>query len=284
MRIFLLSIHEILSRRSAAGIFGIAIALTVVIGWFDLWSGYEISVSFFYLVPIFIATWYLNLRAGYAFAVISIAVWLIANLLAGDVYSYNLIRYWNAVVRLVFFCLNAYLLDTIKQALAGERMRAGTDFLTGVYNRREFFRLAEREIFKSRRYPRPLTIVYFDIDGFKEVNDRLGHLRGDALLQEFSALLAASLRETDILARIGGDEFVILLSRTEEREARIVVQRIQAAIHNRLDRSIGTVSIGVVTFPAPPDSVDGMIAQADLAMYNAKKLGKNRAYFFDQEA
>lgn len=160
-------------------------------------------------------------------------------------------------------------------------MLAQTDSLTALYNRRAFYHLAEMEIVRSRRFARPFTIAYLDIDDFKSINDRFGHLAGDVLLHDFARLIASNLRETDIFARMGGDEFVVLLPETDQANARIVIHKLQAVLSEqwKLESSVQKVSIGVVTYRSAPASVDEMLLKADRAMYKAKSLGKSQAFF-----
>ena len=281
MRSVLFFIHRILSKQSKKSIILLALMMIAFLGWLDYWSGDEIALSFFYLASIFVSTWYVSLSSGYALTLISITLWVLSNKLAGETYTYEIIRYWNALIRLLFFGFTAFLLNTLKRALSDAQLLAQTDPLTGVYNRRAFYRLAEMEIFRSQRYAHPLTVVYFDIDNFKTINDRLGHLIGDTLLCDFTRVLGPNLRKTDILARLGGDEFVILFPEMEQGNVRSVIHKLQVVFSEqwRWENSGQTISIGVVTFMSAPATVDEMLAKADHAMYEAKSLGKNQVIF-----
>jgi diguanylate cyclase (GGDEF)-like protein len=281
LRSILLHIHRFLSGQSRRNIIAIALMGIALLGLLDYWSGSEITVSLFYLIPIFVATWYCGLNAGYILTGVSIITWVVANSLAGEKYTYETIRYWNAFVRLVFFGLNVFLLDTLKNTLNDEQQLARTDSLTGAYNRRAFYSLAEMEILRSRRYSHPFTIAYFDLDDFKTVNDRFGHQVGDAVLREFARNIQANTRETDLLARLGGDEFAILLPETDEAGTKKVIRKLQMKLSEKgdLDSTWPTVSIGVITFMSSPGSVDEMLQVADRAMYKAESQGKNQALF-----
>ena len=281
LRSNLLIIHHFLSGQTRRNIIAIALMGIALLGLLDYWSGSEITVSLFYLIPIFVATWYSSLSVGYVLTGISIIVWVVSNALAGEKYTYEVIRYWNAFVRLAFFGLNVFILDTLKNTLVGEQLLARTDSLTGAYNRRAFYGLAEMEILRSRRYSHPFTIAYFDLDDFKMVNDRFGHQAGDTVLREFTRIVQANTRETDLLARLGGDEFSILLPETDEAGAKKVIRKLQMTLSEKgdLESTWPTVSIGVVTFMSSPESVDEMLQVADSAMYKAKSLGKKQALF-----
>lgn len=281
MHPFVLAAHRFLSEQSKSRIITITFVAIALLGWLDYWSGNEFTLSIFFLVPILISTWYVNLKTGYIISGISVIFWLVTNKLTGDAPFYSVFLYWNAIVRLLFFCLPSFLADQLKRALTNERMLAQTDPLTGVCNQRAFYRLAEIEISRSRRYAHPFMIAYLDIDNFKMVNDRLGHLAGDALLRDFARILTANLRQTDILARLGGDEFAILFPETGPEDARVVIHKLQAVLLEQwqFENLVQTVSIGVVTFPSFSGLVDEMLKDADRAMYSAKSLGRNRAYF-----
>jgi diguanylate cyclase (GGDEF)-like protein len=131
------------------------------------------------------------------------------------------------------------------------------------------------------RYKRPFTIAYLDLDDFKQVNDSLGHDAGDNLLRCVALSIKANIRSSDALARIGGDEFVILLPETNEDQAQSVVQKLGGALHAALQKENWAVSfsIGVVTYIRPPATVDEMLVKADHMMYAAKREGKNKVRY-----
>lgn len=143
------------------------------------------------------------------------------------------------------------------------------DFLTGKPNRRMFYQTLSREGKRSRRYLRPLTVVYIDVDNFKQINDLRGHAVGDDL-KLVGTVLESTVRSTDTAARLGGDEFAVLLPESDEQAAVIVAKlldNLQTAIRPR-----GwpvTFSFGGVTFPIALDSPEEMIKRADEFMYEA---------------
>jgi len=165
----------------------------------------------------------------------------------------------------------------LKLALEREKDDARIDFLTRIPNRRAFYEIAAAEATRARRYKRPLTIAYLDLDNFKNVNDSSGHEVGDELLVEVAATIRSNLRSTDTVARLGGDEFAMLLPETSPASGAMVIhklfEKLQASIRQK-DWPV-TCSIGVVSFEHPPESVDDMVRQADEAMYSAKVQGKN---------
>ncbi len=264
---------------SKAKIFLVALALLVLAAvWaLDFYTGVEISFSIFYLIPIVLATWYVGREAGVVMALLCAAAWLTADLAAGQHYSSRIIPFWNAGVRFGFFLVTVLTLAPLKRTLHSERTFARTDFLTGIANMKAFFEMTELEVNRSRRSDKPLSVVYLDCDNFKTVNDRFGHHAGDALLRAAAETIKAGLRPTDTVARAGGDEFVVLLPETGETGAGIVIARLRTSLAAvmRKRRWPVTFSIGAVTFPQPPDSVDDMIKKADRVMYAVKAAGKD---------
>jgi diguanylate cyclase (GGDEF)-like protein len=164
-----------------------------------------------------------------------------------------------------------------------EQMEANThrDDLTCVYNQNYIKRAIQSEIRRTLRYGGVFAVVFLDIDGLKAVNDSHSHLMGSKLLQELAALLIATVRDSDLVARFGGDEFVLLLLHSSTAQARMICQRLRKKIaaHNflgehQLDVHI-TASFGIAGNTPAIASVDEILKQADLAMYSVKHSGKN---------
>jgi diguanylate cyclase (GGDEF)-like protein len=264
-------------------VFLIGIAVIAVFGVADYATGFEISFSFFYLFPILIVTWYYNLKAGMILIVLSIAMWTITNAWAGEAYSWEPIRFWNAGIRAIFFTLVAVLSADLKAALDKLTRISRTDPLTFAYNSREFRRLADLEIERARRYQHPMTLAFLDLDNFKQVNDQFGHMIGDRLLQSVALTISLGLRTNDILCRIGGDEFVILLPEADRSAAEIVLHKIQRMVRDDLhDKEWRTtLSIGAVVYDSPPHKLDEILRQADVVMYRVKTSTKNQTLILD---
>ena len=177
----------------------------------------------------------------------------------------------------------------LQQALAHEQVLARTDGLTELYNRRYFFELAVREFSASIRYQRTLTIIMFDVDGFKQANDTLGHAFGDSILIQIAQVAASQVRDVDILARYGGDEFVILLPQTNTQQAFLIAERIRESVLSarvETDRQsiVVTLSIGVAEIVHNPQDrlVEDVIRRADKALYRAKQKGRNTTVIFNE--
>ena len=155
-----------------------------------------------------------------------------------------------------------------------------TDALTGLPNRMLLDKELNREVLKSRRSGSPLAILLFDLDHFKMLNDTLGHLTGDLVLKQFSDMLGASIRNTDLAGRWGGEEFLVLLPDTDSPGAEILAEkcRIACEVAGWLENRPVTCSIGIAVMK-PDDTPDSLLGRADAALYRAKDQGRNRTSF-----
>jgi len=248
-----------------------------LLGAVDYVTGYELSVGVFYLIPIALFAWFVSNRAGLVASVVSAITWFLADKLAGEPLSHPLIAYWNAFTRLCFFAVVALLLTRLRAVLENEKDSARTDPLTGAVNVRAFYEITEVEMERARRYRHPFTVIYMDADNFKFVNDRSGHLIGNALLRRVVDTIKSNLRASDSVARLGGDEFGVLLPETGHQSAQIVVRKIQEELVKEMQNQGWpvTFSIGVLTCVAPPSTVEEVVKLADDSMYEVKSSGKN---------
>ena len=170
--------------------------------------------------------------------------------------------------------------EALAQALEVNRELATRDELTGLINRRAMLDLMALEHSRSLRSGRPLLLAQLDIDHFKPINDQHGHATGDRALQAFAGTVRASVRDTDVLARWGGEEFVLMLTDSSADQARGLLERIRQAVQAlEIAHSAGslqlTVSIGLAQH-LPGDTVEHTLERADQALYRAKALGRNR--------
>lgn len=282
---FLAQFDQKMNAMRPAHIWIYSVLTTLGLGWLDYVTGYEISFSFFYLIPVFLVTWYVSRRSGLMMALLTIVVWVLSNRLAGQQYSSEVIRIWNALLRLAFFALTINLFQIVRVTLDRERQFSRTDYLTGAVNSREFHHLLQTEIIRSQRYHHPISLAYLDLDNFKTINDQFGHQAGDEVLQLLSSTIRNSLRKVDTLARLGGDEFAILLPETDHTAAQGALFKVREAILSQIPPQYAavTVSIGVVSFTYPPDSPEVMLHHADNLMYQVKSSGKNHVLFAEPD-
>jgi len=182
----------------------------------------------------------------------------------------------------------------LKHSLEREKQLACTDGLTDLCNHRYLFELAAREFHAAVRYHRPLTFLMFDMDGFKRVNDTLGHSAGDKLLVLVAQTTVAQVRTSDVVARYGGDEFIVMLPYASAQQALPIAERIRASVaalqvdahlNNDKDPLTITLSIGIADLRREPmdKSVERIVQRADKALYKAKQGGRNRIVIFGQD-
>ncbi|MBN2146261.1 MAG: diguanylate cyclase [Anaerolineales bacterium] len=158
------------------------------------------------------------------------------------------------------------------------------DSLTGVFNRRHFFIRANEEVERANRYHQPLSVILFDVDHFKRVNDTYGHPTGDQVLQSIARRCRTSLRDVDIIGRYGGEEFIILMPSTDISNAAIVAERLRRGVlQEKFDTGNGplTISLGVAAYDEGCKDIDVLLAHADKALYSAKNSGRNRVKVFE---
>ncbi len=175
------------------------------------------------------------------------------------------------------------LRDVTERKVSGDELRRllTTDHLTGATNRARFFEVVEAEEARWRRFQRPLSVLMLDADHFKHINDTFGHAAGDAVLKALAEACQEELRTIDTLARLGGEEFVVLLPATDIRGAEAMAERLRAKVHDLLVRSDGhsiafTISIGCAEMGGEINDASKLLRAADEALYEAKQLGRNR--------
>jgi len=162
------------------------------------------------------------------------------------------------------------------------------DPLTGIYNRRYFFELAEKEVERAKRYKNPLSVVILDADNFKRMNDNFGHLIGDQILVNLAKLCLNNIRSLDILARYGGEEFVILMPEATKKDAQKIAERLRklvaetSMVTGALDVMI-TISLGVASWNCNQElNFDSLLVRADQALYQSKEYGRNRVSIWQE--
>jgi diguanylate cyclase (GGDEF)-like protein len=262
-------------------------ALIAAIGWLDYATGPDFGFSLFYLVPIGACAWYFGRVPGTALAATAAVFWLLAEL--GWVeHGVPLMLVWNAFTRLVIYVAVAVLVALARSdrermgalnvqlaaALGAETSLARTDRLTGLANSRRFLEELTVEMSSEMR---PICVAAIDVDDFKKVNDIYGHSAGDEFLRRIGAGILEATRSSDVVARMGGDEFAVLFRRIAPEDATKaasrIIQRIQRAAEPWPEAGAGA-SVGVAWFPVPPSTADEILKEADAAMYAAKAAGK----------
>ncbi len=232
-----------------------------------------------------LSTWVAGRWAGIATATVSTFLWLAVDFATGHPYRDSLSPFWNATMRFGIFALVAQLVMFLKNMIEVERTLSRTDYLTGISNRRAFMETLGRESIRSTRFQHAFSLVYIDIDDFKKLNDNEGHKSGDEALCVIAETLSRSLRKVDLVGRIGGDEFAILLPECGRDAASEVVSRCIGACSQKIRARhwpIG-LSVGVGIFNRGNRTVDELLACVDTVMYQIKCSGKNRIRYVSFE-
>jgi two-component system C4-dicarboxylate transport sensor histidine kinase DctB len=177
-------------------------------------------------------------------------------------------------------------LETLSEEL---RLKSITDPLTGLFNRRFFLDTASKLVSAANRHNLPLSVMMIDVDHFKQINDLHGHLAGDRILLTLACLYTEEMREVDVLARFGGEEFIVALPYTDALTAQIVAERIRAKVMNHSIEIDGktvrvTISAGISQYRSNEGSIKEAIQRADKALYEAKECGRNRVVMSEQSA
>lgn len=197
----------------------------------------------------------------------------------GNLRGQRMLDEYGRSVGLVGVILNV---DERRKLQAELEQQAHTDALTGVPNRRYFLELAEQEFTRSQRYARPLSVLMIDVDHFKRVNDSHGHATGDLVLNQLTGVCASRLRQADVIGRMGGEEFAVILPETDVIQARETAERLRVAVEATpipLPQGLPlqfTISIGVASLDTTTPNLDTLLSRADEALYAAKHQGRNR--------
>jgi diguanylate cyclase (GGDEF)-like protein len=255
-------------------------ALNALLGVADYYTGHELVVSPVYVLPIGLVAWFAGPVLGAFTAVVSACIWLIADVIDGE-YSRVLVLGVNTVVRLALFLVVTYVLWALHKTMRRLEQASSEDHLTGAANSASFYESLEREIERLGRYGRPLTLAYLDLDGFKAVNDGFGHVVGDQVLRVVAECSRARLRKTDIVGRIGGDEFAFLCPETDEEAAQAALAEVMARLGDEMNAGGWpvTFSVGAVTCHESPASAEEVLRMADDLMYSVKLASKDGIKF-----
>ena len=266
-----------ISLLPRSAVIAIGLVLVLALGVVDYLTGYEWAFSIFYLLPVFLVTWYAGLKWGVVASALSGLTLLAADLVSGHQYSHPAISYWNMLVMTATFLIIAYTIAHLNKVLAAERTFARTDALTGVSNTKHFEEMADRILRQNEKESRQCALAYIDLDNFKAINDNYGHSTGDQLLKMAAGIIKTNLREEDVVARLGGDEFGVILSVASQAAAEEIFERIRDNFTFEMQKRKWPVTFsgGVVLFEKCSASIDQMIGMADRLMYTVKKNGKN---------
>ena len=270
-------VNDLMRQNKTLAVF-VGLLMCFAIGAVDYTVGYEMSLSVFYLVPVLWVAWVAGPAAGYWMSAAGVLIWGLADHWSGHSYSSNGLLFWDILMRAAFLAVNVFTISKLCDSISREKETARLDHLTGAANSKAFFEMMQLEVYRCRRHKKPLSIAFMNCDNFKEVNDRFGHPKGDEFLKQVANTLKKELRATDILARIGGDEFAMALPEANAQDANAIFVRLRNSLDDamRARGFIVTMSIGVASFATPPEDIKDLVAQAEKYMQAVKKHGKNR--------
>jgi diguanylate cyclase (GGDEF)-like protein len=255
-----------------------SLAMLALVAAVDYLTGTQLSLATLYLAPIMLTGWACGLRYALAFTGLSLLLQAVLMLALGI--SAGRLPYFVVVLanRGLFYLLIATLTAGLRAMYDRERGFARIDALTGVPNRLQLTDTLAREMRRHARSRKPFSVAYIDCDGFKAINDRLGHPEGDRLLRAVAETISRHVRGSDLVSRVGGDEFVVVFPEAEGAALASTLAGLRTALQERCgpeDWAV-TFSVGVATFYTLPISPDDAVACADHAMYDAKAQGKDR--------
>lgn len=253
-------------------IFLITTATLAALGLLDYKTGYRVSFFVLYFLPVYLATWYGGRLSGLLTSIVAATVWLVATIYSGFEFPSPMLATMNFLDRFGVFAVVSLLFGTVHNRLRDEVRQANIDPLTGLLNRRSFYTRIDEESDRLKRYRRPFTLVYMDLDNFKQLNDARGHAAGDDLLRAFGQHMNRSTRRTDLVARLGGDEFALLLPETDSEQARSTVDKLMSSLAElmHIHQWPVTASAGAITFTEPMESTEAMVQAVDALMYEVK--------------
>lgn len=254
------------------------VALALGVGYLHTLAGLAYEFHVLFVFPVLITAWFVGARAGYGLALLAAAEWYVADRLLAGEQADPLPLLFNIGMRLAIFAGWVWLLDQMRRVLQRESRLAREDALTQLANRREFHEHGRAAFAQAQRQGAPSTVVFFDLDRFKQVNDELGHEVGDQLLTKVAAVMRQHVRASDVAGRLGGDEFALVLPNMDAAAAMPYVEELR----QRLLATMGehgwpvTFSIGVASYGVTPRDFDAALAQADALMYEVKNGGRDR--------
>lgn len=269
----------LLQNRQVA--LGASLVIATLVAAADYATGDRFPLLVCYLPSVMLACWVSNIAVGAALAMLCCTGWLVDDLIgmAGEELTAD--EVWTAASHGMCFAAVIGTLGRLRRAYDNERRMARTDGLTGLLNAKAFREQANAEILRAQRTGKPVSVAFLDCDNFKTVNDTLGHLEGDRLLAAIALEMRQRVRSHDVPARMGGDEFAILLPETREDDARTVIERVRESLTRRMQENDWpvTFSIGVAVYASAPTTVDQLLSNADQLMYEVKTTSKDDVVF-----
>lgn len=268
------------------------VAAIAMVGLLDYVTAPWVSFSLFYVIPVLAAAWWLGRGPALIAGLTAGIAWFEAEAW-GHRGEPTRVLMWNSVSRLAMLVAMAVMVVRIREdrrrlrqanarlgeLLDGAQRLAREDPLTGLPNRRAFLERLSEELARARRSGEPVCIAYLDVDNFKDLNDKRGHVEGDEFLRRIARAIRETIRGADVAARLGGDEFAVLFADPQRIAVEPLAHRLLARVRALGDRYPGLdlgASVGMAWFETAPDQPEILLQRADRAMYSAKTAGKHR--------
>lgn len=266
--------HRIIQRlaafikhRSQKTLVVCAVLITILLGFLDFQTGVEIHFLLLYLIPIFLASWFTSREVGVYLAFFASVVWFAVDLLGGRSYSSVWIAYWNLLMRTGVFVLFAVTQAQLRAKLDELSKLASHDFLTGLPNGHAFYQLTAKEMDRAFGLE-PMTLACVDVSGFKWINHRFGYPMGDQLMCTVAHAIKQHVPRPDLVGRMGGTSFAILLPNAGSDAASLILQRVQNALNEerrKLSQPL-TFFISAVACTKAPRTLAELMHEADAQM------------------
>lgn len=263
-------------RRSRPALAAIAYVSSVLLGILDYMTGVEIHFLLLYLVPVFIASWFVSKKAGVGLALFTSLIWLVVHSLGGRSYSSAWIGYWNLAMSTATLTVFAIMQAQLRAKLDELSHRASRDFLTGLPNGHAFYELTAKEMDRAFGIE-PMTLVCIDITGFKWVNHRFGYPAGDYMMCTIAQAIRQHVPRPDLVGRLGGTNFAVLLPNVAADVARLILQRVQTALDEQRRKYAHplTFFISAIACTKAPRTVAELMQEADAQMTRIKNGNKD---------
>jgi diguanylate cyclase (GGDEF)-like protein len=260
-----------LERQSQRTLVAFAVLITVLLGVFDLQTGVEIHFLLLYLVPIFVTSWFVSREVGVYLALLATLIWFAADSLGGRSYSSAWIAYWNLLMRTAVFVLFAITQAQLSARLVELSHLASRDFLTGLPNGHAFYQLAAKEMDRAFGLE-PMTLVCIDVAGFRWVNHRFGYPTGDQMLCTIAHAIRQHVPRPELVGRLGGTSFAVLLPNVASDTAHLILQRVQNVLHEERRKYAHplTFFISAIACTKAPRTVAELMHEAESQMTRIK--------------
>ena len=265
-----------LERRSRLALATMACVTLVLLGVLDYTTGVEIHFLLLYLVPIFIGSWFISKEAGIGLAIFASIIWFFVAALGGRSYSSAWIPYWNLLMRMAVFTVFAITQAQLRAKLVELAHLASRDFLTGLPNGHAFYQLTAKEMDRAFGVE-PMTLVCIDITGFKWINHRFGYPAGDHMMCAIAHAIRQNVPRPDLVGRLGGTNFAVLLPNVASDVANLILQRVQSALDTERRKYAHPITffISAIACTKAPRTVAELLQEADAQMTRIKNGRKD---------